>query len=218
MELLEGESLYERFRERGPLPWRRDGRRSRARVCSSLAEAHALGIVHRDLKPANIHLETRGGERTSSRCSTSASRRSSTAATLDDSELTHAGQMIGTFDYMPPEQMVGGECTGQSDIFTLGIVMYEMITGERPFGAPPSAAGDARGDARQDAAPMPSSRPVPAELDRIVAALPRAQARRIATRPSRRSRRSSTRWSARRPPATSARASTPSSTRCSTTH
>jgi serine/threonine-protein kinase len=63
MELLRGETLYDAYRKHGgPLPWRRVAAIARA-VCSSLAEAHALGIVHRDLKPANIHLQARGGER-----------------------------------------------------------------------------------------------------------------------------------------------------------
>jgi serine/threonine-protein kinase len=109
-------------------------------VCDSLAEAHALGIVHRDLKPANIHLEEHAGDRDYVKVLDFGIAKIVQGGALDNADLTHAGQMIGTFDYMPAEQMVGGECTGQSDIFTLGIVMYEMITGELPFGAQPTAA------------------------------------------------------------------------------
>ncbi len=74
MELLHGESLYDRYRAGGAMPWRRVVRIARE-VCSSLAEAHALGVVHRDLKPANIHLERRirRQQTSSSRSSTSAS-------------------------------------------------------------------------------------------------------------------------------------------------
>jgi len=61
MELLRGESLYDRYRAHGPMPWESVVAIARA-VCSSLAEAHALGIIHRDLKPTNIHLEPRGNE------------------------------------------------------------------------------------------------------------------------------------------------------------
>src|ERR1041384_4900823 len=109
MELLHGESLYTRFRREGPMPWRRVLRIA-AGVCSSLAEAHALGVVHRDLKPANI-----------------------VQGNIENTQLTQPGQMIGTVDYMSPEQMVGGELTPASDIYTLGVLLYEMITGRTPF-------------------------------------------------------------------------------------
>ena len=130
MELLHGDSLYDRFRADGAMSWRRVAKIARA-VCSSLAEAHALGIVHRDLKPANIHLERRGDEHDFVKVVDFGIAK---LLAPGSSDLTHAGQMIGTFDYMSPEQMVGGLCTGRSDIYTLGVVMFEMIAGARPFG------------------------------------------------------------------------------------
>ena len=129
MELLRGESLYERYRARGPLPWRQMVSIARE-VCHSLAEAHDHGIVHRDLKPTNIHIEP--GEHVKVLDFGIAKIIRGTA--LDSADLTRAGQMIGTFDYMAPEQVVGGECTERSDIWTLGIVMYEMIAGQPPYG------------------------------------------------------------------------------------
>jgi eukaryotic-like serine/threonine-protein kinase len=132
MELLRGESLYERFRARGPLPWSQVMAIARA-VCSSLTEAHTLGIIHRDLKPTNIHLEPGINGSDHVKVLDFGIAKIVQDGELDSSDLTHAGQMIGTIDYMSPEQMVGGMCTAASDIYTLGIVMYEMIAGRRPF-------------------------------------------------------------------------------------
>jgi serine/threonine-protein kinase len=132
MELLHGESLYERFRAKGAMPWQRVLAIARA-VCSSLAEAHALGVIHRDLKPTNIHLERRGGDDDFVKVLDFGIAKILQDSEIDSSDLTHAGQMVGTLDYMSPEQMVGGMCTATSDIYTLGIVMYEMIAGKKPF-------------------------------------------------------------------------------------
>ncbi|MBC7978696.1 MAG: serine/threonine protein kinase, partial [Myxococcales bacterium] len=132
MELLHGESLYERFRAKGPMPWQGVLGIARA-VCSSLAEAHALGVIHRDLKPTNIHLEPRGDADDFVKVLDFGIAKILQDSEIDSSDLTHAGQMVGTLDYMSPEQMVGGMCTATSDIYTLGIVMYEMIAGKKPF-------------------------------------------------------------------------------------
>ena len=168
MELLLGESLFDTFKlNDSKLPWRRVCAIARA-VCSSLAEAHALGIVHRDLKPANIHLEERGDERDFVKVLDFGIAKVIQHDSLENGELTHAGQMIGTFDYMPPEQMVGGECTGQSDIFTLGIVMYEMISGARPFGNATTAASMLAAMLTTTPDPLSSRTDAPPELDRIL--------------------------------------------------
>ena len=168
MELLEGQSLYTLFKEQGPQPWRRVIAIAR-QVCESLAEAHALGIVHRDLKPANIHLEPgENGEDHVKVLDFGIAKIVQGSPELDSSDLTHAGQMIGTFDYMPPEQMVGGECTGQSDIFTLGVVMYEMIGGERPFGDAPTAASMLAALFSKTPAPIALRSGAPPELDAIL--------------------------------------------------
>ncbi len=169
MELLHGESLFEQFRARGPLPWRRIVQIARA-VCSSLREAHALGIVHRDLKPTNIHLEHVGDEADFVKVlDFGIAKIVQGGGSLEASDLTRTGQMIGTFDYMAPEQMVGGVTSGQSDIFTLGVVMYEMISGVRPFGDHDTPAAMLSAVLSETPAPLSSHAPVPRQLDDIIA-------------------------------------------------
>src|SRR3954470_6143357 len=141
LELLQGESLFERFRARGPFPWREMAQIARG-VCHSLEEAHGLGIIHRDLKPTNINLEhdDATGSNEFVKVLDFGIAKILRESDMDSQDLTNAGQMIGTLDYMSPEQMVGGACTGQTDIYTLGIVMYEMIAGVRPFAEATSPA------------------------------------------------------------------------------
>jgi eukaryotic-like serine/threonine-protein kinase len=167
MELLRGDSLYELFHASGKrLPWRRVVAIARG-VCSSLREAHAVGIVHRDLKPANIHLERHALEADYVKVLDFGIAKM-VDANEPNRDLTLAGQMIGTFDYMPPEQMIGGMCTGKSDVFTLGVVLYEMIAGERPYGdakGPMSALMSMLGTTPVS---LVERADVPVALDRIV--------------------------------------------------
>ncbi|MGN6110989.1 MAG: protein kinase domain-containing protein, partial [Kofleriaceae bacterium] len=135
MELLEGRDLLEVFRANGPLPWRRVLAIARA-VCSALAEAHALGIVHRDLKPANIYLETRhAGEDFAKVLDFGIAKIMQGSGIDDGNDLTILGQAVGTLEYMAPEQLIGGKCDGRTDLYTLGVVAFEMIPGRRPFAA-----------------------------------------------------------------------------------
>jgi len=166
MELLHGESLYEQFRAKGTLSWQRVAAIGR-QVCNSLAEAHALGIIHRDLKPANIHLEAKDGDPDFVKVLDFGIAKITRESELDSTELTQAGQMIGTFDYMAPEQMVGGSCSGKTDIYTLGIVLYEMITGRRPFSEAASPTSMLAALLTQAPPPL-DVRGVPAELERIL--------------------------------------------------
>jgi serine/threonine-protein kinase len=166
MELLRGATLYERLRDDGPVPWRRMVEIAIG-VCHSLAEAHALGVVHRDLKPTNIYLERRKGEGEVVKVLDFGIAKILQHSQFDNSDLTSAGLMIGTIDYMSPEQMVGGEITGASDLYTLGIVIYEMIAGQRPFPAAPSAASVLAAMLKPPPS-LASVAIVPAELDRIV--------------------------------------------------
>ncbi|MGN6104592.1 MAG: serine/threonine-protein kinase, partial [Kofleriaceae bacterium] len=134
MELLRGQTLHEVYtRHSGPLPWRRVAAIARA-VCSSLAEAHDRGIIHRDLKPANIHLQQRSGNADFVKVLDFGIAKILRGSDLEASDLTQGGQMVGTFDYMAPEQMLGGEIGGRTDIYSLGVVMYEMVGGRLPYG------------------------------------------------------------------------------------
>ncbi len=181
MELLKGESLFERFRAHGPFEWKRMVKIARA-ICDSLGEAHRLGIVHRDLKPTNIHLEPNGEEPDFVKVLDFGIAKILRDSDFDSSDLTNAGQMIGTLDYMSPEQMVGGTCTGQSDIYTLGILTYEMIAGVRPFAEAQSAAAALAAILRTVPPPLSKQTPVPEDLDRILArCLERDPLRRYAT-------------------------------------
>ena len=163
MELLVGQSLYDHFMTRGGLPWQHVVAIARG-VCSSLGEAHALGIVHRDLKPANIYLERRGFVKVLD----FGIAKIMAGSGIASGDLTYVGQMIGTFEYMPPEQLVGGVCTPRSDVFSLGVVMYEMLSGARPFGEVDGPAGMLAALFGTVPAPLSALANVPPALDRIV--------------------------------------------------
>jgi serine/threonine protein kinase len=167
MELLQGESLFERFRALGPLPWRRMVAIAQ-HVCNSLAEAHAAGIVHRDLKPTNIHLEEVGGDPDFVKVLDFGIAKILHGSALDSTDLTRSGQMIGTFDYMAPEQMVGGSVSAQSDIYTLGVLLYEMISGERPFGDLDTPAAMLTAILSKRPIELSSISDAPVELDAVV--------------------------------------------------
>lgn len=146
MEFLEGETLAERLRK-GPLPLAEIFKIGIA-VAEALAVAHRQGIVHRDLKPGNIMLTQAGAKLMdfglakplglpSVSSSATAVPSFTAAATLSGpsplSPLTTAGTIIGTIQYMSPEQIEGKEADARSDIFALGAVLYEMTAGKRPF-------------------------------------------------------------------------------------
>src|ERR1035441_3501540 len=144
MEFLEGKTLAERLRK-GAMPLNEVFKVGIA-VAEALAIAHRSGIVHRDLKPGNIMLTKTGAKLMDFglakplgvQTSASASAPSFTAAaTLSGpsplTPLTTAGSIIGTIQYMSPEQIEGKEADARSDIFAFGAVLYEMATGQRPF-------------------------------------------------------------------------------------
>ena len=145
MEFLEGETLAERLR-RGAMPLNEVLRVATA-VAEALAAAHRNGVVHRDLKPANIMLTQAGVKlmdfglakpQSSQSAATGPAPSFTAAATLSGpsplSPLTTAGSIVGTIQYMSPEQIEGKEADVRSDIFAFGAVLYEMVAGKRPFG------------------------------------------------------------------------------------
>jgi serine/threonine-protein kinase len=133
MEFLEGETLATRL-EKGPLP-REQVLRYGMELAGALDAAHRRGIIHRDVKPGNVML-TRAGAKLLDfglAKATSASSPILTAAPTRSAPITYEGNVVGTFPYMSPEQIEGKELDGRTDIFALGSVLYEMVTGQRAF-------------------------------------------------------------------------------------
>jgi tetratricopeptide (TPR) repeat protein len=157
MEYIEGRDLKQlladghRFRPS-------EAARIAADVASALDYAHAMGVVHRDIKPANIVLTNDG----------SAKITDFGIARLETSNLTVDGQFIGTPNFMSPEQITGNQVDGRSDIFSLGVVLFTLLTGQRPFG------GDTMHEVTlrivQEPSPIPSKLrdDIPAALNPIV--------------------------------------------------
>jgi Tol biopolymer transport system component len=137
MEHLDGESLSARL-HRGPLPLSELLVRG-IEIVSGLEHAHAAGIVHRDVKPANIMLTKSGAKLLDFGL---AGLRPSLLEreTVSDPSLTNVGQMMGTLQYMAPEQVEGKESDARTDLFACGLVLYEMATGRKAFDAPNSSA------------------------------------------------------------------------------
>jgi serine/threonine protein kinase len=167
MELLTGESLHDRLYRVGALPWRAAVAIARA-VCSSLAEAHALGVVHRDLKPANIQVETRDGADFVKVIDFGIVKIARGSSIDDGRELTSAGHMIGTFDYMSPEQLLGSECRDLSDVYAVGVVLYEMLVGRRPFATVTTPAAMIAAMLTETPAPPAQLTVLPAALGQLV--------------------------------------------------
>ncbi|HEY4231564.1 MAG TPA: serine/threonine-protein kinase, partial [Thermoanaerobaculia bacterium] len=140
MELLEGESLADRL-GKGPLPSEQVLRYG-IEIADALDKAHRQGIVHRDLKPGNIML-TKSGVKLldfglAKPLATAGARTVSGASVLAteaqvSQPLTERGTILGTFQYMAPEQLEGGDADARSDIFAFGAVLYEMATGRKAF-------------------------------------------------------------------------------------
>ena len=131
LEFLEGETLADRI-ERGPLPIA-DVLRIGSQIASALACAHRAGIVHRDLKPGNVMITRSGAKLLDFGLARSATALAAPTDATQHKPLTQEGTILGTFQYMSPEQLAGEEVDARSDIFALGAVLYEMLTGPRAF-------------------------------------------------------------------------------------
>ena len=123
MEYVDGHSLYERLGLHLPMA-EPDIKGIVQQLCSGLKALHDAGIIHRDVKPANIMLSGTGNF---------VKIMDFGIARLEEGDLTRTGSILGTISYMSPEQLLGRPIDGRSDIFSLGCVIYEMATGERPF-------------------------------------------------------------------------------------
>src|SRR6059058_4305830 len=122
-EYVEGETLKDRIRRLGRLPVD-EAIAYAIEIARALGAAHARHIVHRDVKPQNVLIDEEGSAKVTD---------FGIARSLDEEGLTADGRVLGTTDYVSPEQALGHPVTGQSDVYSLGIVLFEMLTGEVPF-------------------------------------------------------------------------------------
>ena len=130
MEFIEGQSLADRLRA-GPLQVD-EALRVTSQVADALDEAHRRGIVHRDIKASNLMLTDRGLVKVLDFGLAQVTRATNDVTTP---RLTMPGVVLGTVSYMAPEQATGQPVDGRADLFSLGVVLYEMLTGELPFGS-----------------------------------------------------------------------------------
>lgn len=166
-ELLEGETLRERLRA-GPLPVRKAVDYA-AQIARGLAAAHARGIVHRDLKPENVFITREGRIKILdfglAKLVGSADPAVTSGPTMP--VATSPGAVLGTVGYMAPEQVRAQAVDHRADIFGLGVILYEMLTGQRTFGGD-SAAEVMAAILKEEPPPVSQRMPVPPALERVV--------------------------------------------------
>jgi Tol biopolymer transport system component len=169
MECVEGETLAKRL-EKGPLPLERVLNYG-AQIADALDKAHRAGIVHRDLKPGNIMLTATGAKLLDFGLAKAAAPLVSGAtltAAVPTTPVTQEGTIVGTFQYMSPEQVEGRELDGRSDIFSLGAVLYEMLTGQKAFQGK-SQFSVASAIVEKEPAPISTIKPMtPPALDHVI--------------------------------------------------
>jgi serine/threonine-protein kinase len=136
MELLQGESLFDRLRREGSLPppeavgilWQ---------ICAALEAAHARGVVHRDLKPENVFMARSGsGRETAKILDFGIAKLADPTGTVN----TASGMVVGTPEYLSPEQATGGEVDARADLYGVGLIAWRMLVGRHPFKAPDARA------------------------------------------------------------------------------
>lgn len=158
MEFVEGETLHHMLRTRGKLPVE-DVVNTLEQILSGLRAAHKAGVIHRDLKPGNIMRDTQGRI---------VIMDFGLARSLEGDGMTKTGAMLGTMEYMSPEQALGMELDARSDLFTLGLICYELLTGKMPFHADSAVASLLR-RTKERAVPMTDhDREIPGVLSNII--------------------------------------------------
>jgi serine/threonine-protein kinase len=169
MEHLEGEDLAALLAREGALPWSR-ARRILRQVIRGLRAAHDIGVIHRDIKPSNVFLMAASGGRTEQvkLLDFGIAKAADPSSTFGEN-LTRLDKIIGTVEYIAPERVLGEPADARSDIYSLGVMMFEMLTGHQPW---PTEAGTLRAlmrRVREDAPSLPEFLPgVPTELAAVV--------------------------------------------------
>lgn len=158
MEFVEGETLHHMLRTRGKLPVQ-EVVETLEQVLSGLRAAHKAGVIHRDLKPGNIMRDADGRV---------VIMDFGLARSLEGDGMTKTGAMLGTMEYMSPEQALGMELDARSDLFTVGLICYELLTGRMPFHADSAVASLLR-RTKERAVPMTEhDRDIPGVLSNII--------------------------------------------------
>src|SRR5215472_16692549 len=158
MEYVDGEDLRALIRQHGKLP-PDQAVEIMQQVCRALEAAHAEGVIHRDLKPQNVMRDKQGRILVMD---------FGLARSLDAEGMTQTGALIGTMEYMSPEQAMGNSLDQRSDLFTLGLIFYELLTGNLPFKADTALASLLR-RTRERAVPISQvNREVPQDLSNVV--------------------------------------------------
>jgi serine/threonine protein kinase/Flp pilus assembly protein TadD len=166
MELLEGITLADKLCRSGPLAWA-EAQKISIQVCEGLQSIHREGIIHRDLKSRNIMLGSRNGATCAILMDFGLARELATSTSATLTECTELGVVVGTPDYMAPEQFEGKELSPATDIYSLGIVLYELVTGKHPFAASsPVGAAVSRGRRPRPASSL--QRGLPGRCDAII--------------------------------------------------
>ncbi len=158
MEYISGQDLKALVRQTGQLTVGKSISISK-QICSGLAEAHSLGVVHRDLKPNNIMIDRGGNAKIMD---------FGIARAVKGKSITDAGVMIGTPEYMSPEQVEAKEVDQRSDIYSLGIILYEMVTGQLPFEADTPFAVGVKHKSEPPKPPKEFNPQIPDDLNRVI--------------------------------------------------
>jgi len=134
MEFLDGTTLADKIANDGPLRWK-EARQITLQICEGLQTIHEAGIIHRDLKSGNVMLASRNGSTCAVVMDFGLAREFSRKESAALARSAETSAIAGTLDYMAPEQFASKELTPTTDVYALGIVLYELVTGRHPFEA-----------------------------------------------------------------------------------